>query len=130
MYSSLPEAMVMLILRGGIIDFNRSCEQAQILERNLKRYPIELFPSDFQNTELGLDSFVELLKNEIVNQIRDLCFEMMFLHYTMNNQNGVQTNKWIGIMCKPQISLKPRRTWMPVNPIIHSVMKIPQPTHL
>jgi len=28
MYSSLPEAMVMLILRGGIIDFNRSCEQA------------------------------------------------------------------------------------------------------
>ena len=75
---SLPKTMVMFILRKGVTNFNKECEETLYLEKDLKRYPFDFFsPSVLYDVEYVED---EPNVSQIVQsnrQIKDLYNEVM-----------------------------------------------------
>ena len=107
---SLPKTMSMFILSKGVSYFNKAYEEAQYLEKDLKRYPFNLFsPSILYDIEYVED---ELNVLEIVQpdrKIKDLYNEVMSIKKERNIQNVVHDLKKIVFAFKIQYSLDTKR---------------------
>jgi hypothetical protein len=76
----LPKTIAIFILWKGIINLHEACEEAQIIERDLIKYPLTLppFPNS-NNTQHDESKSFELEIVEVENQVKHICHRYLLL---------------------------------------------------